>query len=249
VIVPLGLRCAAYTKAAIAEVGEHPVIYAGVRDPVAFGLVEDLERPGGKASAVICMPPKNTAAAEKLSLLSGYFERVLVPYWTFGSSDVLVQQVEEIRTCFEAAGVMVVARKATSHEDMIEWLKSELKQGDAVLLLEGNAGAAHAEVSYLCWERDALLCADGVDSIEQGAASALIFSLEALATGVVDKLKEFWIDGVDLGMSPVTCVNDEKIFVVNTAVLRMLGLSLEPVLRLKSREGVFIIKKWPNCPL
>ena len=249
VFVPIGLRCSVYLKQVLQELALHKtVIFAGVRDPVSFGLVDSYAHPGANATAVTCDPGENTAMAQRIVLMKDYISKVILPYETFRDGDYIHQQVSDTVAYFRMHNVPVEPIQVSKSVDIVPLLKERVRKGDAVLLLESAVGNIHEQVAYLCWEREAILCADGFEAIETGAVCALGIDLYEIARGLATVLKFFWFDKRPMGSIPVVCIPNKRVFVLNIAMLRAIGLPDEAAAHFRAGDGVLIIKKWVNCP-
>jgi len=250
VYVVLGLRCSVHARRVLRELMlNKPLIFVGVKCPEAVGLIESYEVPGLNVTGVIYEMPEDTAIAQYLLPFKPYINKIFIPYCSFQNGDYMQQQVEALARYFIAQGIPVEPAGVDSYKELPGLLADRVARGNLVLLLEGMAGNVHEQASYLCWERDAFLCASGLEAIEAGALCTYGVDLFKLAEGVCQALLAFWIDKVPLGSIPVLCLPDRWTFVVNTSMARTLGLPLAFFESFRDLKKVLLIKKWANCPI
>jgi len=249
VYVTLGLRCSVYAQRVMSELGiSRPLIFAGVRSPEFFGLVKSYESPGVNVTAVICEPTSSLAMASKVAVLKKYINKVIIPYCPFKPGDYVTQQVTDLIQYFESERIAIDPISVDSHAGLLPLIEERVQPHDAVFLLEAAAGNVHEKAAYLCWERDALLCTYGLEAIESGALCTLGIDLYEIAQGVSYALLAFWIDKIPLGSIPVLCLPSKRVFVINKAMTRAIGIPDEALEPFHDQPGVMVVKKWINCP-
>lgn len=250
VFVAIGQRGSVAIKTVLNEIGGHPTIFVGVRDPLVLNLIDSLEVPGGTVSAVVREPQSNLAVAEKLALIGPYIKSVIIPYWPLGEAGNLSRQVVEVIKFLRAHRINVKPISVDTAEGALEALSQTISRHDVVLLLEGNiTGGLMPEIAYLCQDRDALLCADNLEAMTLGASCALGGDLYPFAEGVMRILASFWYDKVPMGLIPAVRLPNNRVFVINTVMFRMIGLPDEALDVFKDMDGVLIVKNWVSNPM
>jgi len=255
VFVPIGLRCGLFLKQVYHELGRGKAIFLGSLDPIGQGLINSFESPGSDVTAVVFERPSNIAVAEKFLPVVKYINRIILPFVTLNARDVMNQRIRDVSDFFRAQGLPIEVVALTSQEwqevkkELEEFLKNELSKHDIVLVLEGAFPGFYKETACLCFERDAIFCADTLSSMYRGAALAFAGNLDAAAVALHEMLISHWIDGVALGSIPAKFVPDDRVFVVNTAMLRMANFPDEAIQLFKEDKSNMVIKKWVGSPL
>ncbi|MDQ5890823.1 MAG: hypothetical protein QG604_697 [Candidatus Dependentiae bacterium] len=250
VLVPIGLRAGIYLKTVLDELGGYPTIFTGGDpNPLAHNLVESFEAPGGLATAVVRDPVSSTMVAEKLALLSPYLNKIILPYWPLNAEDTLHNRIADTVQYFTSRGIVVDPVQITDKDEVIRVLRDKVRRHDAVLLPEAGSGAVHHEAAYLCWERNALLCADSFESIDAGASCAIGGNLYAFGNGVGRALSAFFYEKKPMGLIPVIRIPNDRIFIVNIAMLQAIGLPIGVADIFNGVDGVMVVKKWVRNPM
>jgi len=255
VFVPIGLRCGVFLKQVYDELGRGKAIFLGSLDPVGQGLINSFESPGPDVTAVAFERPSNIAVAEKFLPVAKYIKRIILPFVALNARDIMNQRVRDVADFFRAHELLVEVVALAPQgwqevkKELEEFLKNRLSKHDVVLVLEGGFPGFYKETACLCFERDAVFCADTLSSMYRGAALAFAGQLDAAAVALHEMLISHWIDGVPLGSIPVKVVPDDRAFVVNIAMLRMANFPEEAIQLLKEEESNMVIKKWVGSPL
>jgi len=249
VLVAIGQRASDGLIRVAAAVGNPPLVFLGIKDPSTLNCIQSFEAPGNNATAVVCEPHRATLVAEKLLLLQSCINRIIIPYWPESLAGALPGQVAEISRLFENHGAPVLSFSVQTKEELFDVVERNTQSRDVVLLLEGNvAGDVVERLSYLCSKRDALLCADSLEAMRLGAACALGGSLDPFAHGLMRVLFDFHYGNTSMGFIPVVRLPNNRQFVLNLAMYRMVGFPEEALDVLRKADGVMLVKEWVNNP-
>ncbi len=250
VLLVIGQRGSVYLRKAIDEIGSFPIIFIGIPDPVELGLIDALDVPGKQCAAVIRKQPPALEVAEKLLLLSPYINKVILPYWQFGDSRALVDKVALIEAFFTKNNIKIEVIKAHNRADILSALEERVESRDIVLFLEGSAGDTDREAIYLCWDRDAVFCGNSIEAMELGATCSFGGNLDSFAEETRRILNAYWIDKQPLGLIPVRPIANNRVFNVNIAMFRMIGMPEDLIKKLiATADENIVIKKWVPSPL
>jgi ABC-type uncharacterized transport system substrate-binding protein len=246
VIVAVGNRCATYIKEVIDYAGGHPFLFLGASNPVALGLVDSLENPGGYCSGVNRVPVKPLAAIEKLIALAPFRKCLLLPYTPWAAAGALEKQVEAIQLFVASRSSMkVIAVPINESEDAVKAFHDHEGQFDMALILEGCAAErATVELARWCWKKDVVLCAPGIQALDEGAACAFGGDFTPYAEEAFAMIQRFWMQKIPFGQQPVQMIPDNRRFGVNIDVLRRVGLQEHEIEALCDQPDILIERTW-----
>jgi len=250
VLLVIGQRGSVYLKKAIDDFRSFPVIFVGIPDPVELGLIESLDTPGKQAAAVIRKQAPPLEIAEKLLPLAPYINKIVLPYWQFGSSQRLNKKVALLEDFFTKNKINIEVIRVETRTEILTALQNRVESRDVVLFLEGSTGDTDREAIYLCWDRDALFCGNSIEAMELGAACSFGGNLDHFAEETRRILNAYWHDKQPLGLIPVRPIPNNRVFNINVTILRMIGMPNDVIEKFinASSENV-IIKKWVPSPL
>jgi len=250
ILLVIGQRGCVYLKKAIDALGSFPVIFIGIPDPVELGLIDSLEVPGKQSAAVIRKQDSPLIMVEKLMPLAPYINKIILPYWQFGSSEVLTNKVNTLTDLFIKNKVKIEIIRVESRAEILAALEERVVSRDLVLFLEGSTGDTDREAIYLCWDRDAIFCGNSIEAMDLGAACSFGGNLDSFAEETKRILNAYWHDKQPLGLIPVRPIPNNRVFNINIAMLRMIGMPPRAIKRLlASSKNNIVIKKWVPSPL
>jgi len=251
VFIAIGQRCSIYLKEATKDLINGPVvIFIGIPDPVKLGLIDSLHTPGGRTSAIIRIAADPLEVAKKLVVLGSYINKVIIPYWPDGEAGHMSTQVRLVTDYFATHNITSEPLIVTEKAELLTTLKEQLQKHDVLMLLEGNLDDSHRELSYLCWNRDAIFCADSPNGIMLGAACTYSGSVYCFAEELERVLTLFWEDRKEIGLLPISPLPNNRFLSVNTTIFRMIGFPDAGVKKLmKTSKTNLKVTIWPPCPL
>lgn len=152
---------------------KRPFLFTAVTDPVAAGLVENLERPGGLITGVSDLLPVRKHLQMVLEYLPGV-DRLGVMY-NAGEANSKAT-VETIKKLSDDMGFAVVEATAAKTADVYQAAKSLVGRVDAVFIPTDNTivSALESVLKVGVQNRLPIFAAD-IDSVERGAAAAMGF--------------------------------------------------------------------------
>ena len=152
---------------------KRPLLFTAVTDPVAAGLVENLERPGGYITGVSDLLPVRKHLEMVLQYLPG-IDRLGVLY-NAGEANSKAT-VETIRKLSGDMDFTVVEATAAKTADVYQAAKSLVGRVDAVFIPTDNTivSALESVLKVGIQNRLPIFAAD-IDSVERGAAAAMGF--------------------------------------------------------------------------
>jgi ABC-type uncharacterized transport system substrate-binding protein len=245
--VPIGARCAVNAKKVIDQVGGHPMIFIGARNPEKLGLVESMERPGSFCSGVVREPLDHLAVIKKLIRIAPFRKRLLLPYNPASEAGAIAEQVIEIKKYIAANSDMIVHAVATdTHEDSVQAFRDYEGKFDVALILEGcTTERVTEELSKWCWEKEVLLCGVGEQALSTGVSCVMGGGFYPYAEQAFAMLQRYWKQGIALGTQPVHVIPNNQSFTVNIHVLRSIGLQAHEIEEFCDDPEINVLRLWP----
>ncbi len=152
---------------------KRPLLFTAVTDPVAAGLVKDLQSPGGLISGVSDLLPVRKHLAMVLEYMPGV-KRLGVMYNAGeANSKSLVKSIKEVSA---ELGIKVVDATAAKTADVYQAAKSLVGKVDAVFIPTDNTIISSLESVIKVGVQNKLpIFASDVDSVKRGAVAAMGF--------------------------------------------------------------------------
>ncbi len=244
VFITIGGICARATKKVLDEVGGHPMVFIGLRDPVGEGLASSFEKPGFCSSGIVRESPSLLSVAKSFVPLLPVVKSVLVPY--LEDNTYLVHQAREIKRYLTEQGMNVftvpIKRDALS---IMKVIHDYIPLIQGIIILEGCYSASmQDELGYLCWEKCIILCGTGPYALDCGAACGLAGNLKPIALEAYAMLRQHWEQQIPLGVIPVKVLPDNQEFFVNTDMLQRIDVPREVIEALCSQPKVIRRRIW-----
>ena len=150
-----------------------PMLFTAVTDPLAAGLVKDLNQPGGNITGVSDLLPVGEHMANVKRILP-QLQKLGVLY-NAGEANSKVT-VKRIRETGKVMGFRVVDATVTKSSDVYQATQSLIGKVDAIFVPTDNTvvSALESAIKVSTTHKVALFCAD-VDSVARGAVAAMGF--------------------------------------------------------------------------
>ncbi len=150
-----------------------PFLFTAITDPVAAGLVSDLEKPGKNITGVSDRLPLD----QHLAMVRRFFPELkrLGVLYNAGEANSKAT-VAGIRTIGEQRGFNVVEATVSKTSDVYQATQSLIGKVDAIFVPTDNTvvSALESAIKVCIQHQVALFCAD-VDSVKRGAVAAMGF--------------------------------------------------------------------------
>ena len=150
-----------------------PFLFTAITDPVAAGLVSDLEKPGKNITGVSDRLPLD----QHLAMVRRFFPELkrLGVLYNAGEANSKAT-VAGIRTIGEQRGFNVVEATVSKSSDVYQATQSLIGKVDAIFVPTDNTvvSALESAIKVCIQHQVALFCAD-VDSVKRGAVAAMGF--------------------------------------------------------------------------
>lgn len=219
IATPSAQACAQALKKAPAEL-KRPFVFTAVTDPVAAGLVQDLENPGGDITGVSDLLP----VRKHLEMVLQYkpdIKRLGVMY-NAGEANSKAT-VESIKALSTEMGFKVIDATAAKTADVYQAAKSLIGRADAVFIPTDNTIVSALESVIKVGVQNTLpVFAADVDSVKRGAVAAMGFDYykHGYQTGAM-------IEKILKGASPATIpveFQEELQLQINAEYSKMMGI-------------------------
>lgn len=177
-----------------------PFLFTAITDPVAAGLVKDLNMPGGNITGVSDRLPVPEHMGMVKAFLPGLKNLGILYNAGEANSKVLV---EEITAFGKEMGFEVIGATVAKTGDVYQASKSLVGKVDAIFVPTDNTVVSGLEAAVkVCEESDLpLFCAD-VNSVERGAVAAMGFDYYAHGRQTGAMAKRIF-EGADPAKMPV----------------------------------------------
>jgi len=219
IATPSAQACAQALKKAPEDL-KRPFLFTAVTDPVAAGLVDDLNAPGGLISGVSDLLP----VKKHLEMVMQYKPSIkkLGVMYNAGEANSKAT-VESIKNLSEEMGFKVVDATAAKTADVYQAAKSLVGRVDAVFIPTDNTIVSALESVLKVGVQNKLpIFAADVDSVERGAVAAMGFDYykHGYQTGAM-------VEKVLKGASPATMpveFQKELQLQINAKYSKMMGI-------------------------
>ena len=199
-----------------------PVVFGVISNPVAVGLVESMQRPGGNITGVT--PHNEVVVSKRLEL----FDEMLpgLKRITFGWSDPATTGIDNLRASALALGVELMELRVQNRDEMQKFLEEfPYQSGDAIFrATDAVSGSLLSEIIALSLEKKVPLSSINVRDAELGALmsyGADYYKIGQQAARLVDAI----LKGANPGDIPVELPENFE-FVINLKTADALGLTI-----------------------
>ncbi|MEE4243324.1 MAG: ABC transporter substrate-binding protein [Desulfopila sp.] len=219
IATPSAQACAQALKKAPAEL-KRPLVFTAVTDPVAAGLVDDLEAPGGNITGISDLLP----IAKHLEMVLNYKPDIakLGVLYNAGEANSKAT-VAAIRELSQTMGFTVVEATAAKTADVYQAAQSLIGRADAVFIPTDNTIVSALESVLKVGVQNKLpIFAADVDSVKRGAVAAMGFDYykHGYQTGA---MLEKILKGASPASIPVEFQKDLELH-INSEFSTMMGL-------------------------
>ena len=231
VIVAISTPSAQTVAAATSDI---PVVFSAVTDPLAAGLVESVEAPGGNITGVSDMAPIGDHIA-LIKEITPDVERLGVLYNPGEANSV--SSVDLLRQEANAAGIIVVDGAATKSADVQAAARSLVGDVDAIYVPTDNTivSALESAVGVANEAKIPLYAAD-TDSVARGALAAVGFNYFDVGVETASLVARV-LEGEDPGAIEVVFASGTNLQ-VNKATADAIGVTLPQAVLDRAQEVV-----------
>lgn len=221
VIVAIATPAAQGAAAAVENSGI-PVIFSAVTDPVAAGLVEKLDAPGGNITGT-----SDAIPVEKIFTLAAELTPEVKSYGLIynTSEDNSLSVIAEVKTCLDGKGIPYTEGAVTTSADVQTSARNLLNQCDAVFAPIDNTVASAMAVladEAIQAKKPVYVAADSM--VKDGGLATVGVNYTNLGTQTADMVLKV-LTGTPAGQIPVEVLRDNAI-VINGNTARAIGVDV-----------------------
>jgi len=219
----LVLGIATPTSQACAQVIKKiPILITAVTDPVAAGLVDSLDKPGGNVTGMTDMSPVD----KQVELIKEFIpdlKKLGIIYNSGEANSVSILKV--LKEVSANMGVEVVEATVVNSGGVTQAARSLVGRADAIYIPTDNTVVSVFEaITKVSKEKDLPLFAADVDSVSRGAIAAL--AIDYYRMGVQSgEMAARILKGADTATMPVETLEDLMVY-VNPNSAREMGVSV-----------------------
>lgn len=230
-----------------------PMMFIGIDDPVAVGVVQSLEKPGVPVSGIVMEPDSPTVLAALIASCYPQYKKVFLPYTCKSISLRTYERAEAAAAYLRRHNIEVMAVPVKSIEETARATDKYLPIADSILLLEGCLTGQMVPIfARLCFRSEKTLFASvGKAGVFMGAAFSYGPDYTPVIKAGVAMIHRHFDMRKSMESMPVQMVPNNRVLYINEAVLRLLGSSAEFIEKLRKMvDGVTVImvKYWPTPP-
>lgn len=219
-------------KAALSLEGQIPVVFTPVFDPVTAGLVDKMDRPGGKATGMSGMVP----AEDKINFIQSLLPAAKNLALLFPTKDPNARiETENMRLA--AAGRLTFQPIELSCQEDISLLEEKLPlDTDALFLPIGRILEENfASIVYYADARNLPIIASHAPNVSAGALGALVADHELLGYQCAIQAGQILSEGKNPAELPVGITQKPQIL-LNAYAAENLGITLPEELKKAAKE-------------
>jgi len=210
-----------------------PLVFTAITDPLAAGLVEDLERPGRNITGVSDKLPVAKHMALVAEVLPG-IKRLGVIFSTGEANSRAT--VEMLAAEARGRGWELVQAGVAKSADVYQAAKSLVGKVDAIYVPTDNTVVSTLEsvIKVGTEARIPVFSAD-VDSVARGTVAAVAFDYYLHGKQTARLLHRILVDGVAPGSIPVEH-QDQLVLHVNLKAAKAMGIAIPEPIRLRAEK-------------
>lgn len=207
-------------QALVQVIQDRPIVFASVTDPVAAGLVDAIEAPGGNVTGTSDQLPTDRQLAVIKEILPGVASVGIV----YSSGEVNAQvQAEAAIAAGEQLGIEIKTATITNSSEVQQAAES-LDVDAYFVLVDNTVVSAMESMIQVAEQRQRLLVTSDPDSVERGAAAALATDYRAQGVQTAGMIARI-IEGADPAETPVEFAETIEL-VVNPAAAQRMGVTI-----------------------
>lgn len=216
------------TLALLARTRTVPVVFVQVPDPVFYGYVESLARPGGNATG----PTNNTEipfVVSQLALLKEWLPALSrIGYLALGSSVVTAHRLSFLKKSAERLGVEVRLRTVTNAADIAAAFEASRAEGDSGMIVQMDIFLGDPTIRRLVVAAAERWAMPAVFEARENAEAGGLMSYGANRLAQYDRAAVF-VDKILRGAKPADLPVEQPMtfdFVINRKTANALGLTI-----------------------
>ncbi|MBG0789930.1 MAG: ABC transporter substrate-binding protein [Desulfovibrionaceae bacterium] len=215
-------------QAAAQKIKDRPVVFTGVTDPMAAGLVKDLQNSGG--GNITGMSDKSPMD-KHVALIREVVPDLKAIGIIYNSGEPnSVPNLKDLRAEADKQGIEVVESTISNSSGVYQAAKSLVGRCDAVYVGTDNTVISAIEsVVKVCMDNKLPLIVGDVDSVARGAIAAVAVDYYKMGLQTGDMIARILVDGAAPGAMPVEFLHDLELH-VNKKSAGAMGVTLPEAL-------------------
>ena len=212
---------------------DRPILFSGVTDPVAAGLVKDVKAPGGNVSgASDANPPK--AVLELIKEIKPETKTVGIVYTSSeANSEVQTKQAQEAAAALD----LEIKTVTVTNSNEVQQAAASLDVDAFYVGNDNNVVSAIEGIIQEAEKKGAIVVTSDEDSVNRGAAAAISIDYHQQGRDTAKLAVQILKDGKDVGTIPVLFPKDLAL-VVNPAAAEKQGSKIPESVKSKASKTV-----------
>lgn len=211
-------------QAAAQKIKDRPIVFTGVTDPVAAGLVKDLQNSGGtNLTGMSDFSPMD----QHVALIKEIVPNVKTIGVIYNSGEPnSTPLINALKMESAKAGLGVEEATIANSSGVYQAAKSLVGRCDVVYIGTDNTVVSALESAVkVCTQNKLPLIVGDVDSVARGAIAAVAVDYYKMGLQTGDMVAKILVDGTNPGDMPVEFLNDLTLH-VNTKAAAAMGVTL-----------------------
>lgn len=214
-------------QAAAQRIRDKPILFSAVTDPVAAGLVKDMNKPGANISGMTDKSPVDRQMALIKEIVPGI--KTLGVLYNAGEANSVVS-FEQIKEECAKIGIAVEPRTVSTSADVYAAAKSLVGRVQAIAVPTDNTVISALEsVVKVCEEGKIPLFAADTDSVQRGVVAAIALDYYRMGKQTGEMAWRILTQGAKPADMPVESLADLMLY-VNLSAAKRFGVTLPEAL-------------------
>ncbi|WP_046173658.1 ABC transporter substrate-binding protein [Domibacillus indicus] len=206
--------------AALNATKDIPIVFTSVTDPVAAGLVQDAEAPGGNVTGTIDLHPD--AIANTVKFMAEEFDGKNVGVVYNAGEQNSVAQAEQVESILKENGLKMVPVTVSTSSEVKQAAESLIGKVDMFYIFTDNTVVSALEsVIQVANDEDIPLFVGEKDSVARGGFAAYGFNYEDIGKEAGKMAAQILTGEAEAGELPVLPPQDLKLVINETAAAEM----------------------------
>lgn len=213
-------------QAAAQKIHDRPILFTGITDPVAAGLVKDLKNTdGSNITGMSDFSPMDKHVALIQEIVPSV--KTLGVIYNAGEPNS-VALTDKLREEAAQAGIAVESATIANSSGVYQAAKSLIGRCDVMYIPTDNTAISALESAIkVCKQNQLPLIVGDVDSVQRGAIAAVAVDYYKMGLQTGDMAYKILVEGVAPGSMPVEFLQDLNLH-VNKKAASAMGVTLPP---------------------
>ena len=229
-ILTIGARATTHCKRIMENKNlRRPVVFAGMKDPVKYNVVESFIRPGTSFTGVSGEPYDHRQQLLILQALKPTIKKALIIYDP--QDGFLDEDKLRLETLLLSRRISVRSMQITLHDELPGPLTPHLESVDLIIMLRDQESTACINTLVdLCNQRGITLLSSDLPSVRDGAALGYVNSDAEYGIHSAHLARQILLQGKKPEDLPVVQLTMRNKLHLNTATMKQQGIQIDPEL-------------------